>query len=180
METHAISVAVGLLTSLLGWAGLQLAPIILDFFRKETRVNGEWKWFDSTNQKSVGTVSIKQSGNRVRGSFKRTQSSSGTTTDRTFRLTGNVYGHTLHLQYHEPDDPQNIRGSVILRIVPGRKCLYGRSMYFNSFLNKIETPRFVLSLDDKLEPEETKYLLPDGQTFPHLTDQSIATHSLQN
>lgn len=146
------------MTSLIIWASLRLWPIAVNAMTKETKVADDWKWFDCTSESPVGTVTIKQTGGYLHGEFKRSRSTDGNSTLRIFKFSGSIYGHTLILSYHEPDDPNNIRGTIILRVVSGRAVMYGKTMYFDGFKGEIRTITFLLSKNDNLSELEKKHL----------------------
>lgn len=158
MSEFVLGVLAGIVSSvvmgLLAWVW----PIILAWSNKETKIAGEWKWFDCTSNESVGAVTIKQRGEHVTGEFIRSKSGDGQTTSRRFTFTGTIYGHTLILSYREPEDPKNIRGAIILRVVSGRADMYGKTMYFDGYRGKISTINFFISRKERLSDSAKEYL----------------------
>lgn len=171
----SLGVVTGLAPPILSWAAVRFWPVFINAVFKETRIAGEWKWFDCTSIVPVGTITIRQTGSLVRGKFLRSKSSDGHSTSRTFKFTGNIYGHTLILAYHEPDDPNTIRGSINLRVLSGRAVMYGKTMYFDGYKGKIQTMTFLLTKNEELSNAEVNYLkgIDAQQAIPRNGDLPI-------
>jgi hypothetical protein len=167
MDEVAIRVVSGIIGAILTWGTLRYWPAMINFATKETRLRGDWKWFDSTSDNQIGVVVLNQIGGHVHGEFKRTTSTNGHSTSRVFKFTGSIYGHTLSLSYWEPEDPNNVKGSVIFRVVSGRAVMYGKSVYFDGYAGVIRVTTFLLSRNDSLSEAERAYLANDG-VLPHL------------
>lgn len=157
-EQFILGLATGVGATILIAIAVRVWPWVINALSKEARVEGEWKWYDSSSMEPVGNMSIRQFGSNIAGSFERTKAIEGISTNRKFKFRGKLYGQVLVIFYQEPEDPKNVRGSIILRLVSSRNIFYGKTMYFEHYKNEISTYKFVASKQDALHPIAAEYL----------------------
>ncbi|MCE2029445.1 hypothetical protein [Sessilibacter corallicola] len=153
-----LGLASGLVAAIITALIAKYWPSFVNIISKEAKINGSWAWYDSSHKEPIGNILIKQTGSKVKGQFERNKSIDGKTTKRVFKFEGALYGQILHINYNEPEDPKNVRGSIILKLVSGRQVFYGKTMYFENHKNEISTYNFVISKQDKSQPEAVQYL----------------------
>lgn len=135
------SAAVTIIAALLAY----LWPRFKASLRREAKISGAWIWYDCTGSNPVGSLQIKQIGSRITGTLTRSVSLEGTATSREFKLAGEISGPSFLATYTEPDDPSNVRGAIVAKILTGRKYLYAHSLYFTAHRDEIKTEKHLFS-----------------------------------
>ncbi len=156
-------VAAGLLVSLITFFIAKLLPWVHNVLSKEAKLPAKWQWFDDTDKEPIGTLTIKQTGNIVKGELIRNTSTGGEKKQRRFILTGKLYCDKLIALYKEPGNPRLVSGALVLKLRSNREHFYGRTLYLKHDSGNVVAPKFIFSTSEELPELGEKYLGLDKQ-----------------
>lgn len=154
----------GILTTATAWIwNAGILPAIVSKFRDDTRVDGEWIWYEGKSTKAIGKMLIKQSGGRIDGTLTRATSYQGGVIERKYDIDGTIHHDILLLEFVEVADRRR-RGVIALTVSQVRSMMYGRNAYIAIGDNLLVSDRYVfmesgkedLSVEDALRLVEAK------------------------
>ena len=124
MHEFLIHVAAGVFLAILGWVLARvLTPRFHAWLFSAPRLDGEWSLYDSDAEtaSSVGTVEIRQAGERLTGIVRRHSSRDGSPTSRKSEYRGQVRHGRVLLSFQQPDTGGFIAGYVVLKVMTRSK-----------------------------------------------------------
>ncbi|MDM8569118.1 hypothetical protein QUF50_06370 [Thiotrichales bacterium HSG1] len=94
-------------------------------------ISGKWYTHDNQDQKPVGTATIKQHSRQIEIKVTRNINRDGNKTEKNFCYKGKFASGTLVASYEDTDMKGYIMGSVVMRLMPDNKTLFGKTVYFD-------------------------------------------------
>jgi len=94
-------------------------------------ISGKWQTYDVEEQEPVGTATIKQRSRQVEIRVIRHINRDGKKTEKNFSYKGKFASGTLVASYEDIDMKGYIMGTVVMRLMPDNKTLFGKTVYFD-------------------------------------------------
>ena len=94
-------------------------------------ISGKWCTHDAEDQEPIGTAIIKQYSRQIEIKTTRNINRDGKKTDTNFLYKGKFASGTLVASYEDINLKGYIMGSVVMRLLPDNKTLFGKTVYFD-------------------------------------------------
>lgn len=134
MYDFLINVGAGVFLSVMSWIIFKvLQPRFLAWRYKAPNLESTWSLHDSDAEGAitVGSASIKQTGELLSAVVVRTISRKGKPLSRTFHYKGDIRDGQVLLTFEEPVSGVFIRGSLTLKLSSNLKLLTGITAYLD-------------------------------------------------
>ena len=140
MWNFILGIISGLVASLLVWLFAKvLLPYLQDKIYGGLCIDGNWTIYETRGgtEKDVGSLALRQSGYRLKGTSRRTQTRQGDKSDRRFKYKGRVAGDQVTLLFEDARGRDFDAGTYVFRVQNDGVTMVGMATFHGKKENQI-------------------------------------------